>query len=297
MSRPLPLRPLGLLSPPYLQPPPRGRGWPSSSSRGAPRAARLCGRWGAASTQQDAGVVRGRPGGLPLLVVLPPAGVPLARHGPSSASWRRSAPRASSPTTRRPPQRTWPACSAAPGGPRVRGDRLPTVARDRARPGDLGQLVAASSGCRPSCDPFRGWREPCTSPGGRLDGASWPRAAGPSHWLHFARLLRVTIRLQNSQDSVLSVGYELGYPDGFSLSNQMARLTGYRPTEARMYLGWEWLLEAWLRQEAETGGLSPDTVGAFIDKAPPAPRPIGTSATPGPHARNPSRTDHRRIGG
>lgn len=92
-----------------------------------------------------------------------------------------------------------------------------------------------------------------------------------SHWLQFGRILRVAIRLQNSEDSVLAVGYELGYPDGFSLSNQMFRLTGYRPVEARQYLGWEWILEAWLRREADTGGLAPDLTEEFL--LPPTPRP------------------------
>lgn len=80
----------------------------------------------------------------------------------------------------------------------------------------------------------------------------------PSHWLHFARLLRVVLRLQNTDESVLGVGYRFGYPDGFSLSNQMLRLTGFRPSEAREYLGWEWFMEAWLRTEADEGGLSPE---------------------------------------
>ena len=80
----------------------------------------------------------------------------------------------------------------------------------------------------------------------------------PSHWLQLGRLLRVTIRLQNSQESILSIGYEVGYADAFSLSNQMYRLTGFRPSEAREYLGWEWFLEAWLRVEASAGGLSPE---------------------------------------
>lgn len=79
----------------------------------------------------------------------------------------------------------------------------------------------------------------------------------PSHWLQFGRLLRVAVRLQNSSESVLSIGYEVGYPDAFSLSNQMHRLTGFRPSEVREYLGWEWLLEAWLCEEARTGGLAP----------------------------------------
>ncbi len=89
----------------------------------------------------------------------------------------------------------------------------------------------------------------------------------PSHWLHFSRLLRIAIRLQNTDESVLSLGYDFGYPDGFSLSNQMMRLTGYRPSDARQYLGWEWLVEAWLRREADTGGLSPACVSQLATPA------------------------------
>jgi AraC-like DNA-binding protein len=77
----------------------------------------------------------------------------------------------------------------------------------------------------------------------------------PSHWLQIGRLLRVAIRLQNSEATVSSVAFEHGYPDGFSLSNQMERLTGHRPTEVRRRLGWEWLVESWLRREAEAGRL------------------------------------------
>lgn len=77
----------------------------------------------------------------------------------------------------------------------------------------------------------------------------------PSHWLQFSRLLRAVIRLQNSKESVFQTANELGYPDGFTLSNQMMRLTGVRPSYARDRLGWEWFVEAWLRSEAEKGGL------------------------------------------
>ena len=79
----------------------------------------------------------------------------------------------------------------------------------------------------------------------------------PSHWLHVARLLRATLKLQNSEQSLFQVACDLGYPDGFALSNQMNRLCGVRPSEARERLGWEWLLEAWLLQEVRAGGLSP----------------------------------------
>jgi len=94
----------------------------------------------------------------------------------------------------------------------------------------------------------------------------------PSHWLQLGRLLRVAIRLQNSRDSILSIGYEVGYADAFSLSNQMHRLTGFRPSEAREYLGWEWFLEAWLRTEANVGGLSPEYAFELL---------TGSSATDG----------------
>lgn len=78
----------------------------------------------------------------------------------------------------------------------------------------------------------------------------------PSHWLHVARLLRATLRLQSSDLSLFEVACDLGYPDGFALSNQMSRLCGVRPSEARERLGWEWLLEAWLVEEARSGALS-----------------------------------------
>lgn len=71
----------------------------------------------------------------------------------------------------------------------------------------------------------------------------------PSHWLHFGRVLRVALRLQSSSDNLFSIACSFGYPDGFSLSNQMLRLTGVRPTQARTALGWEWLVEAWIQRE------------------------------------------------
>lgn len=77
----------------------------------------------------------------------------------------------------------------------------------------------------------------------------------PSHWLQFCRLLRVVLRLQNSRASVFEVACSLGYPDGFTMSNQMHRLVGVRPSEARQRLGWEWFAEAWLREEFRAGGL------------------------------------------
>jgi AraC-like DNA-binding protein len=79
----------------------------------------------------------------------------------------------------------------------------------------------------------------------------------PSHWLQMARLLRVAAKLQNTEATVASIAIDHGYPDGFSVSNQMERLLGHRPSEIRERLGWEWILEAWLKREAESGTLTP----------------------------------------
>ncbi len=84
----------------------------------------------------------------------------------------------------------------------------------------------------------------------------------PSHWLHVARILRAAIKLQNSDTSLFNVACSLGYPDGFSLSNQMNRLCGIRPLEVRSKLGWEWVFETWLVRETERGNISPDIVGS-----------------------------------
>jgi AraC-like DNA-binding protein len=93
----------------------------------------------------------------------------------------------------------------------------------------------------------------------------------PSHWLQLGRLLRVASRLQNSQATISSVAFEHGYPDGFSLSNQMERLIGHRPSDVREWLGWEWLVESWLQREAARGGLRPSASPA-VRQAGPTPR-------------------------
>ncbi len=71
----------------------------------------------------------------------------------------------------------------------------------------------------------------------------------PSHWLQFARVLHVAIQIQNTRLSINRVSVRFGYSDGFTMSNAMKRLTGYRPTFIREHLGWEWIVEAWIRGE------------------------------------------------
>jgi AraC-like DNA-binding protein len=72
----------------------------------------------------------------------------------------------------------------------------------------------------------------------------------PSHWLQFARLLFVATKLQASEDvPVFRVATQFGYPDGFTMSNQMKRLVGCRPSDVRVNLGYEWFVEEWLDRE------------------------------------------------
>jgi AraC-like DNA-binding protein len=71
----------------------------------------------------------------------------------------------------------------------------------------------------------------------------------PSHWLQFARLLHVAVHLQNTSATINRVSSRFGYPDGFTMSNSMKRLIGFRPSFVRDHLGWEWLIQAWLREE------------------------------------------------
>lgn len=78
----------------------------------------------------------------------------------------------------------------------------------------------------------------------------------PSHWLHMGRLLRVVLDIQWRGDTLMRAASAHGYPDGFSLSNQMARLAGIRPSMVKERIGWEWVFESWIRREVERGGFS-----------------------------------------
>jgi AraC-like DNA-binding protein len=71
----------------------------------------------------------------------------------------------------------------------------------------------------------------------------------PSHWLQFARLLHVAVQIQNTSLNINRIAARFGYTDGFTMSNSMKRLTGYRPSFIREHLGWEWIVQAWVRRE------------------------------------------------
>lgn len=84
----------------------------------------------------------------------------------------------------------------------------------------------------------------------------------PSHWLHIGRVLRATIRLQNSDATLFNIACSLRYPDGFALSNQMQRLCGLRPQTVRDLIGWEWVFESWIQREAGEGNIADKVLDA-----------------------------------
>ncbi len=78
----------------------------------------------------------------------------------------------------------------------------------------------------------------------------------PSHWLQFARLLHVSAIIQEKQHlPIFRAATHVGYPDGFTMSNQMKRLIGCRPSDVRDHLGYEWIIEEWVRRECRAGRL------------------------------------------
>ena len=87
----------------------------------------------------------------------------------------------------------------------------------------------------------------------------------PSHWLQFARLLYVSTKLQlNDNVPVFRVATQFGYPDGFTMSNQMKRLIGCRPTDVRQNLGYEWIVEEWLAKEGNSHVLNSASTPAAL---------------------------------
>ena len=81
---------------------------------------------------------------------------------------------------------------------------------------------------------------------------TWFRRAGvpgPGKWLAAAHAVRAALRLQAEDGApLLTLAVECGYSDHSSLSRQSLRLFGVRPGAIRRTLGWEWLLDRWLRR-------------------------------------------------
>jgi len=74
-------------------------------------------------------------------------------------------------------------------------------------------------------------------------------APGPGKWLAAAHAVRAALRMQAEEGApLLTLAVECGYSDHSSLSRQSLRLFGVRPGTIRRTLGWEWLLDRWLRR-------------------------------------------------
>jgi len=112
----------------------------------------------------------------------------------------------------------------------------------------------------------------------------------PSRWLQIYRQLRAAQMLQSSDRSLGEIARCLGYPDEFTLSNQMDRMVGVRPSLVRERLGWEWFFESWLRREWDSGSLQHRLRGF-----PPA--PTVPDRDPDPHAVDPDRKDRAERSG
>jgi AraC-like DNA-binding protein len=86
---------------------------------------------------------------------------------------------------------------------------------------------------------------------------TWFRRAGvpgPGKWLAAAHAVRAALRLQAEEGApLLALAVECGYSDHSSLSRQSLRLFGLRPGAIRGTLGWEWLLDRWLRRASVPG--------------------------------------------
>jgi len=247
--------PLSLLLPPYARLQPTEADISSLRTYGRRPGVALVWRMGGADDEARGQAVQGRPGGLSLLVVLPPErdlrsspslALLLHRLRPQGILPHHPDPAASdlAQVLRRPP--------ADLSGEVVDYLRWRGFALDRETTQLLRRIIDLSGELRSIASVSRSLYVSRRALGRRLTTRGLPV---PSHWLQMGRLLRVAVRLQNSDATVSSVAFEHGYPDGFALSNQMERLMGFRPSDVRRHLGWEWLVEGWLRREAESGKL------------------------------------------
>jgi len=101
----------------------------------------------------------------------------------------------------------------------------------------------------------------------------------PSHWLHFGRVLRAALMLQSPGVTLAEAASRFGYSDAFALSNQMYRLVGVRPSDARRYLGWDWFVEAWIHAEAASGGFAGHMWGTLVRECRLAPLHISAAGS------------------
>jgi AraC-like DNA-binding protein len=255
MNEPIPA--LSVLSHPYTELQPVTKGPAEMRERGREPGTALVWFMGSGRYQASVDTVADRPGGMSLLVVLPP-GLEVALDRDVRMAVEQSRPHGILPfhTDLDPLDLSRALCRPPHDLASEVTDYLSWrgLGIDRETAHIIRRIVDLSADLRSVSAMSRSLYLSRRALGRRFMSRGLPV---PSHWLQMARLLRVATKLQNTESTVASIGIELGYPDGFSVSNQMERLIGHRPSEIRERLGWEWILEAWLKREAELGTLSP----------------------------------------
>ncbi len=247
--------PFSLFAPPYDRLEAFGESIPAHAPGRLPAGEAVVWQMARSANALDLQIMRDRPGGLALIVVLPPARE-LVSEADVLTIVERCRPHSVLPfhpepepedlavVLRRPPEAlpvdvtdylVW-------RGLRVDGDTRRLIRRTLELSGELRTVSGLSRALYLSRRAL----------GRRFLSRGLP---APSHWLQFGRVLRATIQLQTTDDSLFAIAEGLGYPDGFALSNQMKRLTSVRPSTIRECLGWEWVVEGWLVDERRRGGL------------------------------------------
>lgn len=114
--------------------------------------------------------------------------------------------------------------------------------------GHLVQRIFAHAGRHAEvADLLRAIGEPETSARFRFRKKGLP---SPRRWLQAARALRIALRIQAEPRLPLArIALELGYGDHSALSQAVTRSFRVRSASLRGTLGWEWLLDRWLRAE------------------------------------------------
>lgn len=197
-----------------------------------------------------------RPGGLPLLVVLPPTPLVARLPSPMLRLVEETRPQALLPAVPSPLPHEL-RLLLCPAGRLEAGELVDYLwwrglLLDRDTRALVARLFALSAEVTTLSEAARSIYLSRRALGRRFHDRGLP---APSRWLQFFRLLRAALFAQGSTRTLAEIAEALGYPDAFTLSNQMDRLVGVRPSLVRDRLGWEWFFEMWLRQEAELGHL------------------------------------------
>lgn len=253
---------LALLAPPYEELVPITRAWHTTVP---PRGMALV-WWLVDGHEQEEEFewLRKRPWGLPLFVVLPPAHE-IARAFPLLHYIAALDPRNVLPNTQVVTARYLRSLLSLPPSNLAHAvtrylDRRDLLRSDRAR-SDVRRILESVPEIRSISRLARRLYTSRRTLGRHFAAEGLPV---PSHWLQFGRLLHAAMVLQREDGAVFRVAIRLGYPDGFTLSNQMKRLLGFRPTDVRGRLGWEWIVETWIRREARRGGFDRDRYAAAL---------------------------------